>query len=172
MIQIEKTVLPEVLLLKPAIFEDFRGQYVQTYAEREYRAAGIDITFVEDDISASRRNVLRGIHGDAKTWKLVSCLSGTFYLVVANCREGSPDFGKWTSFTLSDRNRHQVLIPPHHGNGHVVLSEWAVFHYKQSEYYDLKRQFTYRWDDSRFGIWWPVEKPLLSRRDQAGRFVD
>jgi dTDP-4-dehydrorhamnose 3,5-epimerase len=116
--------------------------------------------------------VLRGIHGDAKTWKLVSCLHGSFYLAVVNCDEKSKTFGKWVSFTLSDRNRYQVLIPPHHGNGHVVLSDWAVFHYKQSEYYNPSRQFTYRWDDPKLKIWWPVKSPVVSRRDEAGRFTD
>jgi dTDP-4-dehydrorhamnose 3,5-epimerase len=170
--QVEKTSLENVLLVKPDVFEDFRGQYVQTYAESQYRDLGIGAKFVEDDISASRRNVLRGIHGDGKTWKLVSCLYGSFYLVVVNCDEKSQTFGKWVSFTLSDRNRHQVLIPPQHGNGHVVLSDWAVFHYKQSEYYDPSRQFTYRWDDPRLKIWWPIKNPIVSRRDEAGRFVD
>jgi dTDP-4-dehydrorhamnose 3,5-epimerase len=170
--QVEKTTLENVLLVKPDVFEDFRGQYVQTYAESQYRDLGIGAKFVEDDISVSRRNVLRGIHGDGKTWKLVSCLYGSFYLVVVNCDEKSQTFGKWASFTLSDRNRHQVLIPPQHGNGHVVLSDWAVFHYKQSEYYDPSRQFTYRWDDPRLKIWWPIKNPIVSRRDEAGRFVD
>jgi len=170
--QVEKTSLENVLLVKPDVFEDFRGQYVQTYAESQYRDLGIGAKFVEDDISVSRRNVLRGIHGDGKTWKLVSCLYGSFYLVVVNCDEKSQTFGKWASFTLSDRNRHQVLIPPQHGNGHVVLSDWAVFQYKQSEYYDPSRQFTYRWDDPRLKIWWPIKNPIVSRRDEAGRFVD
>lgn len=170
--QFEKTSLEGVLLVRPDVFEDFRGQYVQTYSESQYRDLGIGTKFVEDDISVSRRNVLRGIHGDGKTWKLVSCLHGSFYLVVVNCDEKSGSFGRWVSFTLSDRNRHQVLIPPHHGNGHVVLSDWAVFHYKQSEYYDPSRQFTYRWDDPRLKIWWPIKSPIVSRRDEAGRFVD
>jgi dTDP-4-dehydrorhamnose 3,5-epimerase len=170
--QVETTALEGVLLLKPAVFEDHRGQYVQTYAEEEYRRAGIAARFVEDDISVSKRHVLRGIHGDAKTWKLVSCLHGRFYLVVVDCRAETPGFGKWAAFTLSDRNRHQVLIPPGFGNGHAVLSSKAIFHYKQSEYYDPKRQFTYRWDEPRFAIWWPVSNPILSQRDQLGRFVD
>lgn len=170
--KVEKTSLPGVLLIKPDVFEDFRGQYVQTYGESQYREMGIQTKFVEDDISVSRRDVLRGIHGDAKTWKLVSCLHGCFYLAVVNCEEKSDNFGKWIAFTLSDRNRHQVLIPPQHGNGHVVLSEVAIFHYKQSEYYDPSRQFTYRWDDQRFKIWWPIRDPIVSQRDEAGRFVD
>jgi len=170
--QVEKTSLDGVLLVKPDVFEDYRGQYVQTYAEAQYHALGIGVRFVEDDISVSRQNVLRGIHGDGKTWKLVSCLYGSFYLVVVNCDEKSAAFGQWVPFTLSDRNRHQVLIPPQHGNGHLVLSDNAVFHYKQSEYYDPTGQFTYRWDDPRLKIWWPNRNPIVSRRDEAGRFVD
>lgn len=169
--QVEKISLDGVLLIKPDVFEDHRGQYVQTYAQEEYRRAGVSASFVEDDISVSLRNVLRGIHGDAKTWKLVSCLHGSFYLAVVDCREGHESFGRWASFTLSEQNRHQVLIPPGFGNGHVVLSDQAIFHYKQSEYYDPKRQFTYLWNDPRFDIPWPVKDPILSRRDQLGHFV-
>ena len=170
--QVEKSSLEGVLLIKPDVFEDHRGQYSQSYAEEQYRKAGIDVRFVEDDISVSTRGVLRGLHGDAMTWKLVSCLHGRFYLAVVDCREKSKTFGKWAAFTLSDRNRYQVLIPPGFGNGHLVLSKKAIFHYKQSEYYDPKRQFTYRWDEPRFAIWWPTKVPMLSKRDEAGRFVD
>jgi dTDP-4-dehydrorhamnose 3,5-epimerase len=73
---------------------------------------------------------------------------------------------------LSDRNRHQVLVPPKYGNGHLVLSERAIFQYKQSTYYDPTRQFTYMWNDPKFNIWWPVKEPILSRRDEVGHFVE
>ena len=170
--QISKTKLDGVLLLKPEVFEDFRGQYVETYNEQFCRDNGIDVKFVQDDISVSSQHVLRGIHGDAETWKLVSCMHGKFYLVVVNCDKESKDFGKWQSFVLSDVNRHQVLIPPKHGNGHVVLSETAIFHYKQNTYYNPKGQFTYIWNDPQLKIWWPVKNPLLSQRDEVGHFVD
>lgn len=169
--QISKTKLDGVLLLKPEVFEDFRGQYVETYSEQFCRDNGIDVKFIQDDISVSSRHVLRGIHGDAETWKLVSCMHGKFYLVVINCDKESPDFGKWQSFVLSDVNRHQVLIPPKHGNGHVVLSETAIFHYKQNTYYNPKGQFTYIWNDPQLNIWWPIKNPLLSQRDEVGHFV-
>lgn len=170
--QISKTKLDGVLLLKPEVFEDFRGQYVETYNEQFCRDNGIDVKFVQDDISVSSQHVLRGIHGDAETWKLVSCMHGKFYLVVVNCDKESPNFGKWQSFVLSDVNRHQVLIPPKHGNGHVVLSETAIFHYKQNTYYNPKGQFTYIWNDPQLKIWWPVKNPMLSQRDEVGHFVD
>ena len=170
--KVSKTKLDGVLLIKLEAFEDFRGQYVETYNEALYHEHGITVKFVQDDISVSSRHVLRGIHGDAETWKLISCLYGKFYLMVINGDEQSKDFGKWQAFTLSDANRLQVLVPPKYGNGHVVLSEQAIFHYKQNTYYNPKGQFTYTWDDPRFKMWWPVKQPMLSQRDELGRFVD
>jgi dTDP-4-dehydrorhamnose 3,5-epimerase len=165
------TDLDGVMLIKPFIFEDFRGEYVETYNEEEYRKKGITCNFIQDDISISTQGVLRGIHGDAETWKLISCLYGKFYLVVANCDLQSPNFGKWQAFTLSDKNRWQVLVPPLHGNAHLVMSEKTIFHYKQTTYYNPKGQFTYTWNDPRLKIWWPVKNPIVSRRDEEGRFV-
>ncbi len=171
--QVETTKLEGVLLIHPpTVFEDFRGTYVETYNERLYRDNGIEVDFVQDDISVSNRHVLRGIHGDAETWKLVSCLHGKFYLVVVNGDTESRDYGRWQGFTLSEHNRLQVLIPPKHGNGHVVMSEQAIFHYKQSTYYNPKGQFTIVWNDPQFGIWWPVKQPIISRRDEVGHFMD
>lgn len=167
MLTVEKTQLPGVLLIKPSIFEDFRGEYVETYNRESYQAAGIGVDFIQDDISVSSHHVLRGIHGDQNTWKLVSCMHGNFYLVVLNYDSESPDFGKWQGFALSDRNRYQVLIPPKHGNGHVVLSDKAIFHYKQNTLYDgAEGQFTVAWNDPRFNLWWPIKNPILSRRDE------
>lgn len=171
MMEIVKTDLESVLLIKPEVFEDHRGEYVEIYNEEQYRADGIAVDFVQDDISVSTRNVLRGIHGDAETWKLISCLYGKFYFVVVNCDTESAGFGKWQSFVLSDRNRHQVLVPPKHGNGHLILSERAIFHYKQNTYYNPNGQFTYRWNEEKFNIWWPIKNPILSRRDESGHFI-
>ena len=165
--EVQKTKLDGVLLIKLDVFEDHRGEYVETYNEELYRSKAIDIKFVQDDISVSTRNVLRGIHGDKVTWKLISCLYGKFYFVVVNCDTNSKSFGQWQSFVLSSRNRHQVLVPPGYGNGHLVLSDETIFHYKQSTYYDRSKQFTYKWDDPRFNIWWPTKNPILSERDDG-----
>lgn len=163
---IKESKICDVKIITPlTIFEDFRGSYVETYNEKIYKNAGIDLKFVQDDISISNRNVLRGIHGDSKTWKLVSCLYGRFYLVVVNCDKDSSSFGKWDSFSLSDVNRLQILVPPKHGLAHLIMSDKAIFHYKQSTYYDRKSQFTYRWDDQRFNIFWPISNPIISERD-------
>jgi len=165
-VKVENTSLDGVLLITPpTMFEDWRGEYVETYNQSLYREHGIDMPFVQDDISVSDRHVLRGLHGDATTWKLISCLFGKFYLVVVNNDPDSPQFRRWASFVLSDQNRRQVLVPPKFGNGHLVLSDRAIFHYKQTTYYDRAGQFTILWNDPGLGLWWPVPEPLVSRRD-------
>jgi len=164
-----KSKLDGVLVIKPpTIFEDHRGTYVELYDEAVYAQADVNVKFIQEDISTSSNHVLRGIHGDQETWKLISCLYGKFYLVVVNWDETSPQYRQWESFVLSDHNHLQVLVPPKFGNGHLVLSDKAIFHYKQSTSYDRGSQFTLRWDDPRLKIWWPVKNPILSQRDEAG----
>ena len=174
-----KTKLEGVLLFKPNVFEDFRGEYVELFNENRYiktirkllkktvyEKEANKLSFVEDDISTGTKGVLKGIHGDNKTWKLVQCLFGKFYLVIVNNNPKSKDFGKWDSFTLSEKNRLQVLIPPLYGNGHLVLSDYDIYHYKQSSYYSPKTQFTIKWNDSKYKIWWPIKTPIVSQRDE------
>ena len=169
---VKKTKLDGVLLIEPpTIFEDFRGSYIELYNEEIYKKNGINIKFVQDDISESSRHVLRGIHGDGGTWKLISCLHGTFYLVVINWDETTPQYRQWDAFTLSDKNRLQVLIPPKFGNGHLIMSEWAIFHYKQNRYYDRSGQFTLAWNDPALKIWWPIKNPIVSQRDEGREHV-
>jgi dTDP-4-dehydrorhamnose 3,5-epimerase len=168
-LEISKTSLDGVLVIKPYVFEDHRGEFAETYSEKIYHEHGITTRFVQDDISISTRGVLRGIHGDSQTTKLLSCLHGKLYFVVVNCDTESKDFGKWQSFILSDVTRLQVLVPPKHGNGYLVLSDKAIFHYKQSTYYNRAGQFTYKWDDPRLNLWWPTKDPQLSIRDETGR---
>ena len=172
MIHIHKTKLEKVLLIQMEHHEDYRGEYVETYNKKLYKDKGIEIDFVQDDYSWSLKHVLRGLHGDDKTWKLISCPYGKFYLVVVDLEEASPTYKQWEAFVLSNRNKKQVLIPPNHANGHLILSDMAIFQYKQSEYYDPKLQISYRWDDLKFGISWPVKNPILSKRDKQGRYVD
>ncbi len=166
--------LPEVKIIESYVFEDFRGKYRQLYDRELFIQNGVTEDLgVESDISVSSRNVLRGIHGDPKTEKLVSCLHGAFYLVVVNCREGDPLFGVWDAFTLSESNCLQILVPAGYGNAHLVMTDWAIYHYSQSQRYkyDDPYQFTYRWNDPRFKIWWPIDNPILSQRDQEGHYV-
>ena len=170
--KIGKTTLEGVLKITLDAFEDHRGYYIETYNEELYKGNGINIKFIQDDISVSSKNVLRGIHGDQNTWKLISCLEGEFYLAVINYNEQSPQYKQWESFTLSEQSRIQILVPPRFGNGHLVLSERAIFHYKQNTYYNPEGQFTILWNDPEYNIKWPTADPILSKRDEVGHFVD
>lgn len=169
MITTPSTVIPGLLTIQPKIHYDYRGEYVETFNAQRYAFSDLQgdaISFVEDDISVSRQHVLRGLHGDAKTWKLIQCLWGEFYYVVVDMRKDSPQYLKWESFILNDRNRIQVLVPAGCANGHLVLSSQTVFSYKQSQYYSgMENQFTVRWDDPKVGIRWPIQTPILSARD-------
>ena len=122
-----------------------------------------------DKVSTSRKHVIRGIHGDLKSTKLVTCLYGELYFVVVDNREDSPTYMQWDSIILDDRTRYQVLIPPGVGNGFCVLSHKSVFHYKWSykgEYPDVDDQFTIQWNDPKININWPIDQPILSNRDK------
>jgi dTDP-4-dehydrorhamnose 3,5-epimerase len=165
-LEVKKTSLNGVLTIRPYVFEDFRGEFVESYNEKIYHENGINIKWLQDDISISSKDVLRGIHGDSQTWKLLSCIHGKLYFVVVNCDRDSDQFGKWESFILSDVTRMQVLVPPKFGNAYLVLSDKGIFQYKQSTYYNRAGQFTYKWNDPELNIWWPIKHPILSERDE------
>lgn len=171
MFKIKKTDLEGVLLVKPGTFEDHRGTFVEIFNLDEYRAGGIKIEFLRDAVSTSAKNVLRGIHYDDKTWKLIQCMHGKIYFVVVDMREASRQYLQWQSFILSHENRLQVLVPPCFGNGHLVLSESCTFYYKMSEYYDPDNEKVLRWNDPKAGIFWPVKKPVLSQKDAEAGYL-
>jgi len=157
-------IFPEVKIFQPDSFEDFRGELYTLFKQEEH-----ELVFNHDKVSVSRQNVLRGLHGDSKSWKLITCLSGVIYLVVVDNRPESPNYLKWDSVVLSETNRKQVLVPPMFANGHLILSNTGVFFYKWSypgEYPDVKDQFTLKWNDPKINIHWPVDNPILSRRDK------
>lgn len=165
--KVEQTKLEGVLLITPDVFNDHRGSYVESYNIAEYTAAGIPQLFVQDDFSISEKNVLRGIHGDNKTWKLVSVPQGVVDLVVVNWDNQHPQYKQWQNFWLDEHHYQQVLIPPKFGNGHLVLSHFAIFHYKQTTYYDPSSQFTIPWNDPELAIDWAVKNPITSERDKG-----
>jgi dTDP-4-dehydrorhamnose 3,5-epimerase len=162
----EDTHLDGVKKIVPTEFKDHRGSYIEIYNKDFMNEKGINPDFIQDDISTSHKNVLRGIHGDCKTYKLVSCLHGEFQLIVVNNNPESKQFKKWQSFDISSKNRVQILIPPRFGNGHLVLSEFAIFHYKQNSQYDRSSQFTIKWNDNQYGFIWKSNNPILSERDK------
>lgn len=167
----ESRTIRGLLTVTPDVFSDFRGQYIETYNDRDWcfnDQRGAAIQFVQDDVSISRRHSLRGLHGDADTWKLIQCLHGAIYFVVVDVRRDSPTYGNWQAFTLGDTNRQQVLVPAGCANGHLCLSETCIFHYKQSTLFEgTEKQFTLRWDGHT--VYWPIKDPILSQRDAAGK---
>ena len=171
MIEVRKTQLAGVLQIVPDVFKDHRGQFVETYSEELYKQNGITADFVQDDFSRSKKDVLRGIHGDRMTSKLVSCIYGKLFFVVVNCQEASKKFGRWQSFTLSDENRMQIFVPAGYGIAYLAQSDEVVFTYKQNTYFVHGRQFSYRWNDPRFKIEWPITNPILSERDKKGAYA-
>jgi dTDP-4-dehydrorhamnose 3,5-epimerase len=168
---VEKTELENVLLIKQSKFEDHRGTYVEIFNTDDYKKNGININFVRDDISTSKKDVLRGIHYDNKTWKLIQCMYGKIYFVVVNLKKETPQYLRWQSFILTSDNRHQVLVPPNFGNGHLVLSDECIFHYKMSEYYDPKSEMGLKWDDPKVNIFWPFKNPILSKKDSETKYL-
>lgn len=165
--------LPEIAIITPDIFYDFRGEYIETWNCEYYKAIHpkIKIEWKQDDVSTSTKGVLRGLHGDNETWKLVQCLKGSILLVAVDMKKDSPTYLSFDMFTINEKNRQQVLIPPGYANGHYVLED-CVFSYKQSTLYQGQgAQFTLRWDDPKIQIPWPIKEPLLSSRDRNANFL-
>jgi dTDP-4-dehydrorhamnose 3,5-epimerase len=153
-------------------FKDLRGRYIETFTKNEYRKA-LKKNFVEDDVCINKKNVLRGIHGDHKTWKLISCISGKCLSIIVNNDIKSRFYGKSEKFILSSENYFQILIPPKHGNCFLTLSKNAVFHYKQTNYYSgNKNQFTLNIKDPFLNIKLPNKiKLIMSKRDIKAKFI-
>src|SRR5687767_7378165 len=160
--------LPEILSIEPPIHRDDRGLFLETYQRRRYIDSGIP-EFVQDNLSCSRKNVLRGLHFQHPKGqgKLVWVPYGRVFDVAVDIRVGSPTFGRWTGRTLSSE-AHQLYIPQGFAHGFVVLSEEALFEYKCTDYYDGASDRTLLWRDPRIGIEWPVADPILSAKDQSG----
>jgi dTDP-4-dehydrorhamnose 3,5-epimerase len=161
--------LPGVLLVEPKVHGDARGFFVELFHEGRYREHGIVDPFLQDNLSLSRRGVLRGLHFQNPTpqGKLVSVLSGEVFDVAVDVRVGSPTFGKWTAAILSETNKHQLWVPGGFAHGFVVLSEQALFAYKCTNLYRPEAEHVVLWSDPAIGIEWPLkEPPSLSARDE------
>lgn len=166
----QSKIIPDVLIIKPSVFWDLRGNIYSSYNSDLYKEKlPKELDFKHDKFAESKQNVLRGLHGDNKTWKLVSCVYGEIYEVVVDMRPESPTYLKWDAFVLKSDDYQQVLIPPNFVNGYYVKSEKAVFHYKlayDGEYIDAEEQMTFLWNDERFKINWPCTNPILQGRDK------
>ncbi len=168
--RVTPTELPEVLVVEPRVFGDERGYFLETFQARRYAQAGIPGPFVQDNLSFSRRGVLRGLHYQHPhgQGKLVWVLQGEVFDVAVDIRRGSPTFGRWVGVWLSAENKRQLWIPPGFAHGFCVVSETALFTYKCTDYYAPEAEGTVRWDDPELGIAWPVSDPIVSPKDAAG----
>ncbi len=169
--RVHQTDLHGVLRLEPEVFRDHRGSYVELFDTARFTTLGIDREFVQDDISVSHTNVLRGLHGDYATTKLVSVLAGEGYALLADNRPASPTYRRWQAFTLSEDNRNLLLLPPGIGNSVYAVRGPLVYWYKQTTHFVKGQQFTIRWDDPEWGFVWPTDAPILSARDARGSYV-
>ncbi len=165
--------LEGLLIIEPKVFGDARGFFMETWNEARYREAGIPLPFVQDNLSLSRRGILRGLHfqNPRPQGKLVSVIQGEVFDVAVDLRRTSPTFGKWQATNLSAENKRQFYVPPGFAHGFLVLSETALFHYKCTDFYLPQHEMTLRWNDPALAIQWPIADPLLSERDGKGLFL-
>jgi len=159
--------LPGVFLIEPKSFGDDRGFFMETFNEKRYEDAGLPSRFVQDNLSFSRRGILRGLHYQYPNpqGKLVQAVSGEVFDVAVDIRAGSPNFGKWTGARLSAENKHQLWVPEGFAHGFVVLSESALFSYKCTTLYNGEADAALLWNDPEIGVRWPDREPTLSEKD-------
>lgn len=170
--QVVTTALPDVLILEPKVFGDERGFFFESFNARQFaEATGLHHEFVQDNHSRSAKGVLRGLHYQVQQaqGKLVRVTAGEVFDVAVDLRRSSPTFGRWVGVHLSAENKRQLWVPEGFAHGFVVLSEFAEFLYKTTDYYAPEHERCIRWDDPTLAIDWPLtEAPQLSAKDQAG----
>lgn len=171
--KITETHLSGVVLIEPDVYADARGFFMETWHQKRYFEAGIKANFVQDNLSLSRRGILRGLHYQwpKPQGKLIQVLYGAVFDVAVDIRFGSPTFGQWVGYELSAANHRQLYIPEGFAHGFCVLSDEALFAYKCTDFYHPETEYSLRWDDPDLGIPWPVTEPLLSDKDRNGYFL-
>jgi len=169
-VNVIKTEIEEVLIIEPRVFSDSRGFFFESYNKYRYQADVINKEFVQDNISVSKKNVLRGLHYQLEQpqGKLVSVLEGEVFDVAVDIRKGSPTFGQWAGVILSAENRRQLYVPEGFAHGFCVMSNTAIFSYKCTASYRPDDEHTLLYSDSTIGVNWPCEKPRLSDKDKEG----
>lgn len=171
--KIIKTELPDCIVIEPAVHGDARGFFYESFHAGKFADAGLDLKFVQTNVSRSAHGVLRGLHYQ---WpnpqgKLVSVLEGEVYDVAVDIRVGSPTFGRWAAAILSAENKRHFWIPEGYAHGFAVLSENASFIYQCTALYEAASDAGVRWNDAAIAIDWPLARPLLSEKDQRAPFL-
>ncbi|WP_313950511.1 dTDP-4-dehydrorhamnose 3,5-epimerase [Accumulibacter sp.] len=165
------TALPEVLIVEPIVFGDPRGFFLESWNRKTFASLGLELDFVQDNHSRSRKGVLRGLHYQLHQpqGKLVRVTHGAVFDVAVDLRRSSPHFGRWEGIELSAENQRMFWIPPGFAHGFLVLSETADFLYKTTEYYAPEHERCLLWNDPEIGICWPLDgEPALSAKDRVG----
>lgn len=174
--KITKTEIEGLLIVEPDVFPDDRGYFFESFSAKRYSESGIKHQFVQDNISKSAKNTLRGLHyqvGEYAQGKLCQVISGRVLDIAVDIRFGSPTFGKYFSLELSEDNKKQFFIPPGFAHGFSVLSDEAVFSYKCTSYYNKESERCIIYNDENLNIDWKVENPLVSKKDLEGiKFTD
>jgi dTDP-4-dehydrorhamnose 3,5-epimerase len=173
--QIEKTDIPDVLIIKPKVFTDKRGFFLESYNKKTFAEAGIDIEFVQDNHSKSSKGVLRGLHFQVNhpQGKLVRALQGEVLDVAVDIRPDSPTLGKWVAVILNSEEMNQIWVPTGLAHGFRVLSDTAEIAYKTTDYYHPEDESGIRWNDPKLGIdWGNGGEPILSDKDQKLPFFN
>ncbi|HEY0180223.1 MAG TPA: dTDP-4-dehydrorhamnose 3,5-epimerase [Dokdonella sp.] len=171
--RIVRTELPGVVVVEPAVHGDALGYFYESYNAARFAEAGLDVRFVQTNVSRSAHGVLRGLHYQ---WpnpqgKLVHVLDGEVYDVAVDIRAGSPTFGRWAAAILSAENKRHFWIPEGFAHGFLVLSEHATFTYQCTALYDRAADASLRWDDADVAIDWPIAAPVLSDKDRSAPFL-
>ncbi len=167
--EIKRTEIDGLLIIKPPVFPDDRGYFFESWNDKRYPEFGIDAHFVQDNISKSTKGTIRGLHyqvGDFAQGKLCQALYGAVIDIAVDIRSGSPTYGKYAAIELSDKNNHQLWIPPGFAHGFEVISDECIFHYKCTAFYSKKDERAIIYNDPDIGIKWKTEAPLLSEKDR------
>jgi dTDP-4-dehydrorhamnose 3,5-epimerase len=166
--EIQETKLKDVLIITPRVFKDDRGYFLESFRKKLFADRGINLDFVQDNISRSKKNTVRGLHyqaGDFAQGKLCQVVYGRVLDVAVDIRFGSPTFGMYVATELSEENHEQLWIPPGFAHGFSVLSDIAIFHYKCTNYYDKSSERAILFNDKDLNIDWNITEPLVSSKD-------
>ena len=173
--KVSKTNIEGLLLIEPDLFSDDRGYFFESYNKEKYAEIGLDINFVQDNISQSKKGTVRGLHyqvGDKAQGKLCQVISGKVLDVAVDIRFGSPTFGKHYAHVLNTEKKMQIWIPPGLAHGFSVLSDEAIFSYKCTNFYSKDHERAILYKDSELNIDWQVENPVVSEKDLKAKKIN
>ena len=168
--KVEKTIFDDAYVLKPRVFGDDRGYFHEVYHKEKFKSIGLDVEFVQDNLSFSTKGILRGMHfqWNPHQGKLVRAVKGSVYDVIVDIKKGSPTFGKWYGVELSDENHKMFWVPPGYAHSFLVLSDDAIVEYKCTGVWNGESEGSILYNDPTIGVEWPLSEVIVSEKDMAG----